>query len=230
MQSIATELNPADLSQAETHLKWWFGTGLADPQLGEMDVVLATIPGLDQKRNIGFHAFGGTTEAARWAVEKSALVNVYVHPATHAPHRPKGKGSTETALCLPGVVADLDAQSPYRGSNEGKAPDVASLRLVIADFEDLYRFPLTLIESGYGIYPCIRFREPLWLADRRTRTEAETLLARFTEGLRVFARQRGWPNTVDCVPLAGLIRVAGTLNRKGSPLLVHFADRNGGGE
>jgi hypothetical protein len=222
------ELNHGDLTQAEAHVNWWFGSSLADPQLGKMELVLATIPGLDPKRTIGFHAFSCSTEAARWAVEKSTLTNIYLHPATHARHRAKGKGSTETALCLPGVVADLDAQSPHRGSNEGKAPDVASLRLVIADFEEHYQFPLTLIQSGYGLYACVRFREPLWLPDRRTRTEAEHLLARFTEGLRVFARQRGWPNTVDCVPLAGLIRMAGTLNRKGSPLPVHFADRDGG--
>ena len=36
------------------------------------------------------------------------------------------------------------------------------------------------------------------------RKEAEDLLRRFAEGFRVFGRQRGWPLTVDAVPLAGL--------------------------
>jgi hypothetical protein len=243
LSAFGPDSSPAgDLHQAEAHLGWWFNGSLADPQVGRMDLVLATIPRLDKTNGrsaaatagragtIGFHAFDAPKEAALWAVEKSALVNVYVHPALHAPDRPHGKGATHTARCLPGVVADLDAQSPFRSSNEGKAPDVAALALVIADFEQHYQFPVTAIDSGYGIYACVRFREPLWLEDQTSRADAETLLARFTEGLRVFARRRGWPNTVDRVPLAGLIRVAGTLNRKGDPPCpVHFTDaRNGG--
>jgi hypothetical protein len=96
------------------------------------------------------------------------------------------------------------------------------------NFETHYQFPLTIIESGYGSYPCVRFREPLFLEDMKMRKEAEDLLRRFAEGFRVFGRQRGWPLTVDAVPLAGLIRLAGSLNRKGSaPRPVRFHD---GGE
>jgi hypothetical protein len=206
-------------------LDWWYGASLADPQLTDIHIVLATI---DAKRNIAFQAFGSTTDAARWAVEKSTSSNVYLHPALHSSNRPKGKGSTESAQCLTAVVADLDAQSPYRSSNEGHAPDVASLRLVVADFEQHYRFPLTVIESGYGLYPCIRFKEPFWIVDQQARTEAVNLLARFAEGLRTFARRRSWHATVEGVPLAGLIRLAGTWNRKGTPRLVRFAERDGG--
>jgi len=214
-----------DLAQAEAHLEWWFGTALGDPQLGEMDLVLSTI---DRNGKVRSQGFRSRTEAARWVVDQSAQVNVYVHPALHSPHRQKGRGSIETALCLPGLVADLDAQSVYRASNEGKAPDVLSLHQVIGDFESHYRFPLTQIDSGYGTYACIRFREPWWLPDQQTRTEAEHLQRRFAEGLRVFARQRRWPETVDLVSIGGLIRVAGSLNRKGEPpLLVHFVERDG---
>jgi hypothetical protein len=201
-----------------------FGPALSDPQLGAAEPVLATI----QRGKIGFEAFETVAEAAAWAVNESERADVYTHVALHAPDRPKGKGSTETALCLPGVVADLDARSPFRSSNEGKAPDVTSLYQVIRDFEKHYPLPLTLVESGYGIYAHLRFREPLWLEDKKARVEADNLLTRFTEGLRVFARQRGWPNTIDRVPLAGLVRLPGTLNRKGnSALPVRFSDRRG---
>jgi hypothetical protein len=215
-----------ELVQAQAFLEWWYGPALSDPQMGDMRIVLATIP---RKGNIGFASFETADEAACWAVEQSAHTNVYTHIALHAPERPKGKGTTETAVCLPGLVADLDAQSPFRGSNKGKAPDVASLRLLIADFDTHYPFSLTLIESGYGVYACVRFREPLFLEDMQTRKEAEDLLRRFAEGFRVFGRQRGWPLTVDVVPLAGLVRLPGSLNRKGqSPILVSFSGRDGG--
>jgi hypothetical protein len=217
---------PSNLAQAEAQFAWWYGPALSDPQMGDMLIVLATIP---PRGSIGFAAHETAGDAARLAVELSAHSNVYTHVALHAPDRPKGKGSIETALCLPGLVTDLDAQSPFRSSNEGKAPDVASLRLLIADFEHHYGFPLTVIESGFGLYAIVRFREPLFLGDKASRAEADNLLMRFTEGFRVFSRKRGWPNTVDRVGLAGLIRVSGTLNRKGStPLPVRFSDaRNG---
>jgi hypothetical protein len=216
----------ADLDQAVAYLTWWFQAALSDPQSEEMEIVLATIRG----GKIDFEAFESPSEAAAWAVEQSAHTNVYTHVALHTPDRPKGKGTTETALCLPGVVVDLDARSPFRGSNEGKAPDVASLHQVISDFEKHYPFSLALVESGFGLHGHARFREPLWLVDAKTRVEADNLLTRFTEGMRVFARQRGWPNAVDRVPLAGLVRVPGTFNRKGDPPLpVRFADRSGVG-
>ena len=63
-----------------------------------MNIVLATI----RHGKIDFQTFEKPTEAACWAVEQSAHTNVYTHLALHAPDRPNGKGSTETALCLPG--------------------------------------------------------------------------------------------------------------------------------
>jgi len=215
-----------DLAETQAFFSWWFEPAFSDPQLGDMRLVLATI---SRKGEIGFASFETTDEAASWAVEQSAHTNIYTHVALHVPDRPKGKGTTETALCLPGLVSDLDAQSPFRGSNEGKCPDVASLGLLIQDFETHYPFRLTVIESGYGMYACVRFREPLFLEDNKARKEAEDLLRRFAEGFRVFGRQRGWPNTVDRIPLAGLMRVSGTWNRKGNPPLpVRFRERDGG--
>jgi hypothetical protein len=219
---LSHESAPRHLAQAEAHFGWWFDPALSDPQVGDMRIVLAIKA---RTGKIGFAAFERPSDVARVAVEQSAHSDVYTHVALHAPDRAKGKGCTETALCLPGLVTDLDAQSAYRGSNQGKARDVDSLRLLIADFEEHYQLPLTLIESGYGLYALVRFREPLFLEDKAARTEADTLLARFAEAFRVFGRKRGWPNTVDRVPLAGLVRVAGTLNRKGnSPLPVRISE------
>jgi hypothetical protein len=126
---------------------------------------------------------------------------------------------------LPGLVADMDAMSPYRKSNEGKAPDVQSLENLIHDFESHY-YNLTLVRSGFGLYPTARFKEPLHLEDEVTRKEAETLLKRFTEAFRIFARQYRWPNTVEVVALGGLIRIPGTFNHKASsPIPVRLEDR-----
>ena len=223
-----TPASHGDVTQAQQHLGWWFDPTFIDPQLGDMQIVLATIP-LGGSKAIHFHAFESRAEAARTALDLSMRSNVYTHIAAHAPDRPNGKGSHETALALPGLAADLDACSPYRASNEGKAPDLTSLALVVADFEQHMQCPLTVIESGFGLYACVRFREPWWLDNRAARQEADNLLARFAEGFRIFGRKRGWPNTVDRVPLAGLIRVAGTLNRKSNPaILVRFRDANNG--
>jgi hypothetical protein len=217
----------ADSDQAQAHFNWLFSRALSDRQSGDTWIVQATI---SLQRKISFQAFDSTLDAARWAVKESINTNVYTHLALHTPDRPKGKGNTDTTLCLTALAADLDAASPYRGSNAGKAPDVASLRLLICDFEESYQFPLTVIESGYGLYAMVRFREPLWLEDKRARKEADDLLGRFTEAFRIFGRKRGWPNTVDRVPLAGLIRVAGTLNHKGNPPLPVRFSRNVNGD
>ena len=153
---------------------------------------------------------------------------MYFHIALHG-HCPRGKGSFESAGCLPGLLADFDAQSPFRSENEGKAPSVESLYSLVSDFEAHYPFHLTLIESGYGIYPSIRFREPLFLPDQRTRNEANGLLSRFAEAFRIFGCAHGWRTTVDRLNVAGLVRLPGTYNRKGpSPLPVRLVERDGG--
>jgi hypothetical protein len=210
-----------DLLQAQTHLDWWFGPALAKTQRGTAEIVLATI---SRKGQIAFKPFDTTLAAARWAVEESARSNLYLHIALHAPNRPNGKGRITTALYLPGLIADLDAKSPFRASNHGKAPDMLSLRLLIRDFHAQYRLPLTLITSGYGIYACVRFREPLFLEDEKARKEANNLLIRFGEAFRISARQHAWPLTVDSVYLSGLVRLSGSWNRKADPPVpVHFS-------
>lgn len=218
---------PGDLVQAQTFLDWWFAPAFADPQQGDMRIILATIK--HKGAPINLQPFDNTAAAARWAVEQSAHTNVYTHIAAHCPDLPKGKGSIESALCLPGVAVDLDAQCAFRGDNKGKAPDVASLRLLTADFETHYQFHLTVIESGFGLYDFVRFKEPLFLEDLAARKEAHELLRRFAQGFRVFADERDWPRTVECVPLSGILRVPGTWNRKDSaPLPVRFSASLGG--
>jgi hypothetical protein len=230
--SAPPTLSPAqsqqsDLKHIVESLRWWFNPALSDPQLPDMKIVLASVV-RHKKDKMHFAAFGNIAGAAQWAVKVSMHSNIYFHVALHG-DCPNGKGTIETALCLPGVVADLDAQSPFRGENEGKAPSIEALHLLIGDFEHHYPFPLTLVESGYGIYPYLRFREPLFLVDQRTRDEAGELLTRFAEAFRIFGHRRGWSNTVDRVTLAGLMRLPGTFNRKGpSPLPVRLVDRSGG--
>ena len=227
MTSAAPSHAQGDPNQIKAFLRWWFAPALADPCLPGMQIVLAAIVRLKHSR-MYFRAFESIDDAAQWALQECVRAHVYVHAALHG-ECPKGKGSAETALCLPGVVADADAQSPFRADNEGKAPTCEALQLLIGDYEQHYPFRLTLVDSGYGIYPFHRFREPLVLVDRRTRDEADQLLTRFAEAFRIFGRQRGWSNTVDRVPLAGVVRPPGVLNRKGpSPLPVRLLDRNGG--
>jgi hypothetical protein len=218
-----------DLAQIEAYLNWWFGPALSDPQLSGMQIVLAAIR-RPKKDKMHFAAFDNVAAAAQWAVAASMLSNVYYHAAIHGP-RPNGKGSIDTALCLPGLLADLDAQSPFRSENEGKPPTLEALYLLVRDFEKHYPFQLNLVESGHGIYPQVRFKEPLFLVDQKTRDEAGELLSRFAEAFRIFGRQRGWPHTVDRVTLAGLVRLPGTWNRKGSsPLPVRLIDRAAGAQ
>jgi hypothetical protein len=216
-----------DLVQIEAFLRHWFGAALSVKKVPDQAIVLAAIVRLKKDR-MGFARFENIQDAARWAAMESARSNLYFHAALHG-HCPRGKGSLESAVCLSGVIADLDAQSPYRGENEGKAPSVESLYSLVRDFENHYPFRLTLIESGYGIYPSIRFREPLFLTDQRTRDEAGELLNRFAEAFRILARARGWLSTTDRVSLAGLVRLPGTFNRKRpSPLPVRLVTPNGG--
>src|SRR5262249_40936087 len=119
-----------DPAQIRAHFDWWFGRAVSDPELPAAQIVLAMIrpaKGKNKDGGIYFTACSTVDEAVACALEESLHVNVYTHAALHG-HRPNGKGSNATALCLPGVVADNDAQSPFRGSNEGKAPSVECLR------------------------------------------------------------------------------------------------------
>jgi hypothetical protein len=226
-QSFQTQ--QGEPAQIENWLKWWFGPALSDPQLPGMKIVLAAVV-RPKKDKMHFAAFDNVAAAVQWALKASEHANLYFHAALHG-QCPTGKGTIESALCLPGVVADLDAQSPFRAENEGKAPSVEDLYLLVREFEQHYPFRLTLVESGCGLHPSLRLREPLFQVDQRTRDEAGELLYRFAEAFRVLGRAHGWPNTVDRVPLAGLIRLPGTFNRKGSsPLPVRLVDRSGGAE
>jgi hypothetical protein len=216
-----------DPAQIEAHLTWWHGGALIDPQSPDKQIVLCAIRH-PKKDSMQFEAFADIPGAVRWAVAAAAHSNVYYHIALHG-YCPRGKGSIETALYLPGLVTDLDGQSPFREDNAGKAPSVEALYQLIHDFEQHYPFRLNLVESGYGLYPQIRFKEPLFLGEPETRKEANELLARFTEAFRALARPRGWHATADRTTLASVLRLPGTWNRKGSsPRPVRLVDRAGG--
>ena len=210
-----------EVGAARDHLTWWFGPALNDPQAPSNMVLSNIIRGHYE----GSREFDAVGPAADWAVGQARHADVYLHVALHMPKGPERltmRGVADSSSCLPGPAVDLDAASRYRASNQGLAPNVEALLVLVKDFEECYGPGLAVVSSGHGLHVYSRFREPWWLLSRSDREAADRLLKRFANGFRVLAIKRGWPNSVDTCNLASLLRVTGTLNRKGErPLLVH---------
>lgn len=121
-----------------------------------------------------------------------------------------------------GLWLDIDMQSPYRGRQD-LPKNMADARILLAMVPVQ---PSIIINSGYGIQPWWLFKEPWTFTDADDRTNAARLAGAWNEMFRLKGLSRGWG--VDGVAdLVRLMRVPGTLNRKGSmPVPVEVVEQN----
>lgn len=136
----------------------------------------------------------------------------------------KARGCASGVVALPGLWLDLDLRTPYR--DRGDLPATVE---EATDFLDALPLrPTGVVHSGGGLYPWWCFRE-LWIFESGgRRREAARVSRGWQRYVLDMARDRhGWK--LDATPdLARILRVPGTLNRKGSrPALVRIL-RGGG--
>lgn len=181
-------------------------------EIGAGNLALFTLPGK--------HCFasGDPSEIRERAMEWSAEgENVYNHVQLHVLKQglQNGRGRRETAAVAIGLASDVDARGPGRKkSPELLCPTVAHALAVAEEFAHTYGPISITINSGYGIYPIILFREPLVLETDQDREDLDLLNRRYHQALHQIASKYGWPGAVDRCDLAKIIRLPGTVNGK----------------
>lgn len=122
-----------------------------------------------------------------------------------------------------GLWADIDIADPDVHKKWNLPPDEKSARELLADAG---LPPSLLVHSGHGLQAWWLFAE-FWAFDtEQDRQRAATLAQRWNSTLRIRAAKKGW--TVDSTfDLARVMRVPGTMNRKGLPVVpVQLLERN----
>jgi hypothetical protein len=153
-------------------------------------------------------------EAGRIAEAQATTLNVYAgvalqdQAAAFQPYGPTTRGTSATALVLPGFFFDLDIKGP------------AHKKTALPDWEEAWKLirqfvlqPTVVIHSGHGLYPWWLFREPWVFESEKERQQAAHLLRRFQETFKSLAHAQGW-NLDTTSDLARVLRIPGTWNRK----------------
>jgi hypothetical protein len=156
-----------------------------------------------------------------------AKSDVYFH--IHLHDLPEGqsacRGSSEKVRAAIGVFSDIDAWGPNRKKPRATLCPTVEDAIWIVDEFDKRHSPLKIslvIQSGYGCYPAILFREPLLLEHQKDRELLESIGRRFHAALHAIAAERGWTGAVDYCDQAKVLRLPGCSNWKdpSSPKLV----------
>ncbi|NLW75518.1 MAG: hypothetical protein GXY18_03710 [Methanomicrobiales archaeon] len=153
---------------------------------------------------------------------KSELVNIYCGVGLS----PKDFGRDNRCLKkniigIPALWIDIDVYGPnHKKPNLPQTMDDARKL-----FNAIEHSPTMIISSGGGLQAWWVFNEP-WIFDADTeRQDAENLAKRFIYRFKQEAQQYGWD--VDSVyNLDRVLRVPGTYNRKGEPVLVELIECN----
>lgn len=150
-------------------------------------------------------------EIAQAARKESEAHNdvYYSVGVSERPFRPYERAKSSDIVSIPGLWVDIDIAGDGHAA-KALPPDYAAARALLPEMLD----PSMVVHSGYGLHAYYLFRE---LLDTRTNEEqstAQDLLRRLQGAVRARAEEKGWH--VDSVPdLCRILRVPGTLNRKG---------------
>lgn len=165
--------------------------------------------------------FSSLTAAALHAAEEAKTKDVYFGVGLAGANFNRRNAASEI-VAIVGLWADIDLAAPWRpGKSLPKTQEEARTIL-----EKLPLAPSVLVDSGHGLHAYWLFKEP-WTFE----TDAERLVAAKTargwvETVRNAAQAFGWD--VDSVgDLARVLRLPGTVNRKGDPPVeVRVAESN----
>lgn len=146
------------------------------------------------------------------STDSDVYVAVSVAQAAGNPFR---RITSDTSAGIMGLWADIDIADPDVHKKWNLPPDETAARALL---DSAGVRPSLLVHSGHGLQAWWLFDE-FWEFDHeQERHQAAELAQRWNTTLRVRAAERDW--TVDSTfDLARVMRVPGTLNRKGEPLV-----------
>lgn len=163
----------------------------------------------------------GADELARTAMETADESDVYVAVSVaRAALGPNRRGSSEDSAGIMGLWADVDIADPDAHKKWNLPPDEDSAReLITATGLE----PTLLVHSGHGLQAWWLFDEFWAFETEDDRLAAATLAMTWNATLRIRAAERDW--TVDSTfDLARVMRLPGTMNRKGEPVPVRLLE------
>jgi hypothetical protein len=132
------------------------------------------------------------------------------------------RGSNETAIALPGIIADIDFASS-KSSDKKYPPDAETALALINSFSEK---PFFIQHSGNGFHVVYAFDKVLIIVNRESRRKAQAILKQFGNRLMDHFKQAGYEidNVFD---LARVFRVPMSFNHKaGTPKLVEVVAFN----
>lgn len=146
------------------------------------------------------------------ADEMDVYISVSLSAVSGGPHR---RIAAADSAGIMGLWADVDIAAPDVHKKWNLPPDEKS---ALALLERAGVEPSLIVHSGHGLQAWWLFDEA-WLFDsEQDRGAAADLAQRWNTTLRVRAAENGW--TVDSVfDLSRVMRVPGTFNRKGTPVV-----------
>jgi hypothetical protein len=117
-----------------------------------------------------------------------------------------------------GLWADIDVRDPDVHKKWNLPPDIDS---AVELLDSTGCEPTIVVHSGHGLQAWWLFSEAMIFHTEEDRAEAAQLAESWNTTLRVLAAERNW--TVDSTfDLARVMRLPGTVNRKGEPVPVCF--------
>lgn len=145
-------------------------------------------------------------------------------PAAAGVGRPDARIKSSNSAGLMGLWADIDIADPDV-HKKWNLPPTVDAALELLDATELE--PTMIVHSGHGLQAWWLFKE-FWEFDtEEARLEAAGLAQRWNTTLQVHAAKREWvvDSTFD---LARVMRVPGTMNRKGDPVVPVWMLTSGG--
>ncbi len=133
----------------------------------------------------------------------------------------KGRGTEADVIAIPGLWFDLDCL-------EGKhnQADLPSREEALTFLQGLPLRPSLVVWSGGGAHTYWLFRKHLYFHTPEERQRVKDLSSRFQAEIIRRGQERGWKfdNTSD---LVRLLRLPGTFNHKGDPVMVEILEESG---
>jgi hypothetical protein len=163
----------------------------------------------------------------RAAQGQNVYIHIHLHQLPHGEHNRRGR--IDTASVAIGLVSDIDAQGPARQKPpEVLCPTVADAIGVAQEFATMIARPAIIINSGFGCYAILLFKEPYEIQTDEERQRLDAIGRRYHEALQRIAAGRGWTGAVDYCDLAKVIRLPGTINAKdpANPMPVRIVGEN----
>jgi len=171
---------------------------------------------LADKRSHSWPVSEGSAPAAQRFSELAEASDAYIGVSLAGePVGARTRVRSETSAGIFGLWADIDIADPVAHKKWGLPPDMESA-VELLDATGLP--PTVVIHSGHGLQAWWLFKEAWIFEDDSDRTEAAVLAESWNTTIRVHATERNW--TVDSTfDLARVMRIPGTKNRKGEPIV-----------